>query len=105
MCIYNLIACRPYMCLCAYLFEVDHDIFGQLHVFEHSLKFTGEGCTAFCRGTKNTTNIRLVSSNKRYTSFTLYSLREVACMLTCKTQLLNWLEKVTEKFVLISSVR
>lgn len=32
-----------------YLFELDHDIFGQLHVLEHPLQFTGKCCSAFWR--------------------------------------------------------
>ena len=31
-----------------YLFELDHDVFGQLHVLKHPLKLTGECCSAFC---------------------------------------------------------
>lgn len=32
-----------------YLFELDHDVFGQLHVFKHPLEFTGKRRPAFCR--------------------------------------------------------
>lgn len=31
------------------LFEVNHDVFRQLHVFEHPLQFAGEGCSTFCK--------------------------------------------------------
>lgn len=32
-----------------YLFELDHDVFGQLHVFKHPLEFTGKRRPTFCR--------------------------------------------------------
>lgn len=32
-----------------YLFELDHNVFGEFHVFEHALKFAGERCTTLCK--------------------------------------------------------
>ena len=35
-----------------YLFELDHDVFGQFHVLEHPLQLAGEGCSALWRMSK-----------------------------------------------------
>lgn len=40
---------------CKYLFELNHYIFGQLHVLEHPLKLTGKCCSTFLKKVKNTT--------------------------------------------------
>lgn len=36
-----------------YLFELDHDVFRELHVLKHPFKLASEGCATFCK----TTNI------------------------------------------------
>lgn len=40
-----------------YLFELDHNVFGQLHVLKHPLQLTSKRCSALCRKSKPT-NIR-----------------------------------------------
>lgn len=40
-----------------YLFELDHDVFGQLHVLEHPFQLTGERCPTFCTTNKQQHNV------------------------------------------------
>lgn len=32
-----------------YLFELDHNVFGEFHIFKHALQLAGERCTALCK--------------------------------------------------------
>lgn len=54
------------VCRTVYLFELDHDVFGQLHVFKHPLQLAGECCSALCRKSK-TTSIQYFFSPKNVT--------------------------------------